>query len=393
MQETLATKAAVKAKVSSVEFWRFVFTALVCLYHQEILFMKGKALPSGTSAVEFFFVLGGFLLAMSARSARKRHPEPFTAGEARARALEYVTKKLKVFYPILIPVLLLWLFACYTGGDKLQAAMDLDWDLLMMVGTPFGYRNGAAPIVPLWFLTVLLVVGYAYTYFISRHYEATLFAAPLLGVLGYSYFLLNSSLVLDFMAPMGFLTAGMVRGVTEMSLGVALYCLYDCLSKKKLAVGWRVVLSILEVYAVYRFFALTLHQSTGPDNFRRIIYIMVIILLSFLNVTGLSMVLNNKVSRFLGSFTFAMYICHFPIATLYSGMVAKWKMISAFSGYETSATRFLEDMGGYQGFTPIPISWKDRIVYMAMVVAVSLVLHYFGVLVRRLLEKGGEKAN
>ena len=59
-----------RKRVSAVEFWRFVFTVMVSLYHMEIFFMKKTLFPSGSGAVEFFFVLAGFTLAMSAE---RRH--------------------------------------------------------------------------------------------------------------------------------------------------------------------------------------------------------------------------------------------------------------------------------------------------------------------------------
>ena len=68
--ETAVLPAGKKRRISSVEFWRFVFTVMVSLYHLEIFFMKKSLFPSGSGAVEFFFVLAGFLLGMGAE---KRH--------------------------------------------------------------------------------------------------------------------------------------------------------------------------------------------------------------------------------------------------------------------------------------------------------------------------------
>ena len=70
MEQSSARLPAGQKRVSAVEFWRFVFTVMVSLYHLEIFFMKKSLFPSGSGAVEFFFVLAGFLLAMGAE---KRH--------------------------------------------------------------------------------------------------------------------------------------------------------------------------------------------------------------------------------------------------------------------------------------------------------------------------------
>ena len=79
--ETLAAPKKSR-RVASVEFWRFLFTVLVCLYHFEILFPKRKLFLSGSSAVEFFFVLAGFTIAMSAAHKMERQIEPVTTRQA-----------------------------------------------------------------------------------------------------------------------------------------------------------------------------------------------------------------------------------------------------------------------------------------------------------------------
>jgi peptidoglycan/LPS O-acetylase OafA/YrhL len=245
-------------KAAAVEFWRFAFTVLVCLFHLEVNYRQ-TLLTSGSSAVEFFFVLSGFLIAMSASRRFSGSPEPVTAREARDKAVAFVVKKLRVIYPILIFVLLYVITINYrlmgSTFDKLQFLQNTEWELLLLTGTPLGYNNGLSPVIPLWFLTVLLLVGYVMTYVVYRHNDFMKFAAPVAGLLFYIYFALNSSTILDQPLRMGFTTAGMIRGISEMSFGVALFYLYEYLSVKQLGRFWRVLLSLAELYAIYRFFA------------------------------------------------------------------------------------------------------------------------------------------
>jgi peptidoglycan/LPS O-acetylase OafA/YrhL len=56
--------------------------------HLEISFIKGKHLPSGTAAVEFFFVLAGFLIAMSANHSLAGRTDKVTTKEAAAKAVD-----------------------------------------------------------------------------------------------------------------------------------------------------------------------------------------------------------------------------------------------------------------------------------------------------------------
>ncbi len=109
--QTAAHTPPKTARVLTVEFWRFFFTVIVCLFHLEIYisYENRVIFPSGTCAVEFFFVIAGFTMAMSAKRNLAGRSVPPTVGEARAAAVAYVKNKLKAIYPILIVVMVLWL--------------------------------------------------------------------------------------------------------------------------------------------------------------------------------------------------------------------------------------------------------------------------------------------
>ena len=384
MSETLTKKK--NARIASVEFWRFVFTVLVCLYHLEIYYTSGKLFPSGTSAVEFFFVLSGFLIALSAGHWFEKHPEPLGSKDAAARATQFVWKKIKAIFPVIVVTLILHFAingAGYSRKSVLDAVLNSEWDLLFLVGTPFGYSNGGCPIVPLWFLTALFVAGYVYTYMLYRNYHFTLFLAPLVGVLLYSFFTLNSSLVLDFYAKMGFMTAGMVKAFAEVALGMAIYHLYDHLRKKKLHPLWEAALTVLMLFAIYRYFALTIKANANLDNFRRIVYIMIIILLSFLNKDLITIVLNRGVARFLGSISMTMYVCHFTLCNYFFAVINALR-----KAHPTSA--LLKELGGssafgFSGYGGGTINWKIRVCYILFVMVIAILIHYLVKLLTKLL--------
>ena len=203
--KTIVRPARKTRRISSVEFWRFVFTVMVSLYHFELFFMKKSLFPSGSGAVEFFFVLAGFLLGLSAE---KRHlargglpAEPKAAAD---RALDFAKNKLKAIVPIVLCWLVIHLFVApglegFKG--KLEFLMNAEWEVLLLVGTPFGFNGGFAPNIPLWFLTSLIVAGYVYTYLMERHYDRMRFLAPVIGVLGVTLFALKTTTVLESLVP------------------------------------------------------------------------------------------------------------------------------------------------------------------------------------------------
>ncbi|MDR2360680.1 MAG: acyltransferase [Oscillospiraceae bacterium] len=380
-----------KERIQSVEFWRFAFTILVAIYHFGIFFISPeKLMPSGTAAVEFFFILAGFTLAMSAKRRYETNGQQnLSARDAFSCANRFVIQKIKAIFPIML-IALAFHFIVLSGGKPLtalKALMNSEWELMLMVGTPLGYNNGAAPIVPLWFLTQLLVVGYAYTFFIGRNYYGMRFAAPITAVLGYIFFTLNSQNILDFYVPMWIFNAGTVHAIAEMAMGIALFGLYDYMSKKKFKLYAVILMSLAEVYAIIRYGMLTFHAPLALENFKRILYIMIIILFAFLGKTYLSKLLNKTVSRLLGKISLTMYLVHFTVGSLYFTLlyaVKQWA-VDNISKNPMAGTYLmaLQDTGGYDmRFRPIPMSVTDAVLYLLLVLIISLALQCLLALIR-----------
>jgi len=397
MDENAARLPERRKRVSAVEFWRFVFTCMVSLYHLEIFFMKKALFPSGSGAVEFFFVLAGFTLAMSAqRRHLARAGAAATPKEAADRALGYVRGKLKAIFPVVLCWLVLHILVApglQGFQSKLNFLMNAEWEALLMVGTPMGFNNGMAPNIPMWFLTSLLIAGCVYTYLMERHFEPMRFLAPVIGVLGITFFALKTTTVLDHNIAVGFMTAGTVKAFSEIALGISLFFLYARLREKPPKLWAQLVLQLVELYVIYRLFSLIIGRPAGLENYKRTLYIMALIGFAFLRVTPLTKALDNPFSRLLGKVTLAMYICHYTLITAYLSWLQKGKaalaMHSRDGGLRAALFRFLGDTGGMdRSFKPAPMGWKDIVLYLALLlvtaVAVNLVIWAVGKLLRAL---------
>ena len=380
-----------RPRVYSVEFWRFAFTILVTLYHLEIFFQR-KIMPSGTTAVEFFFILAGFTIAMSAaRKIENIETRQMSTRDAHRHALEFMKKKLSVIYPMLAVTLILAIVVLplvtppipmfqppVTDGlwtrflQRLGALANSEWEWLAMVGTPMGFNNAtsdSAPIVPLWFLTQLFIVGYMFSFLMSRKYDLMMFAAPLIAVLGYTFFVLNSENILDFYVKMGVFNAGTVRAISEMAMGVSLYQLYTYLSGRNWKLLGKILLQLLEIYAIYRFCVLTFFADLSIDNFRRIPYILIIILLSFANLTFLTKLLNRKFMEILGKISLPIFLIHFPLATLYVSVLFAVRR----SPEARNLPQFILGAGG-GGIRNSQLSVGDLLLYLPFVIIVSILM-------------------
>ncbi len=404
MEESAVRLHTGKKRVCAVEFWRFVFTVMVSLYHMEIFFMKKSLFPSGSGAVEFFFILAGFLLALGAEKRhRARAGAAASPKEAADRALSYAKNKLKAIVPIVLCWLALHILVAPGPADfksKLDFLMNAEWEVLLMVGTPMGFNNGLAPNIPMWFLTSLLVAGYVYTYLMERRFDLMRFLAPVIGVLGVTFFALKTTTVLDHSIAVGFMTAGTVKAFSEMALGIGLFFLYARLRERRPKLWLRLLLGLVELYVIFRLFTLIIGQPVGLDNYKRTLYIMALILFAFLRVTPLTAALDNPFSRLLGKVTLAMYICHYTLITCYFTLLQKAKLTLALhshQGWKAAALRLLENTGGFdRQFRAIPMGWKDAVLYLilllAVAVAVTLLVGAFRRLIRSVRAKREKSA-
>jgi hypothetical protein len=134
----------------------------------------------------------------------------------------------------------------------------------------------------------------------------------------------------------------------------------------------------------------------GLANYKRTIYIMALILFAFWRVTPLTKLLDNPFSRLIGKITLAMYICHYSLITAYFTLLQKGKLslmrYSRTGGWRAAVYRFLGSTGGYdQSFRPIPMGWRDVVLYLALLlvtaIAVTLLLYGIGRLLRALRAK------
>ena len=125
---------------------------------------------------------------------------------------------------------------------------------------------------------------------------------------------------------------------------------------------------------------------------------MALILFSFLRITPLTKVLDNPFSRLMGKITLAMYVCHYTLITLYFTLLQKVKMALMMrpkaGSWKTAVYRFLGDTGGFdQKFRAIPMSWKDAVIYLLLLlicaILVTLVIFLLGKLIRGI--KGSKK--
>ncbi|MDR0813556.1 MAG: hypothetical protein LBO63_06110 [Oscillospiraceae bacterium] len=137
------------------------------------------------------------------------------------------------------------------------------------------------------------------------------YLAPLFAVLLYSWFGRNQSFDLHFgHEAYGIFTGGMLRALAGFCLGITAYMVYDRLAAAKVNLVGKILLSLLEVYCIFRLLYLVWGRDIGVDNFRILIYMPLLLILSYSKKSLLSWLFDNPFCRWLGSITLALYLSH-----------------------------------------------------------------------------------
>ncbi|MBQ5545717.1 MAG: acyltransferase [Clostridia bacterium] len=303
----------------TLEFWRFAFAAFVLLFHAEKYILGEPSMakgvffgffPHGAIGVEFFFLLTGLFLAMSADKQRHRQPDAPIGDET----VRFVWKKYTAIFPYhFIAFVTLFIIAVIVRQydwfhNVLLFVNSLpNLFLFQMTGVPAGNLNHVE-----WYLSVMIIAIAVIYPLCRRYFEVfTKVAAPvgslmILGYLGYTCGRLSGVAVWE-----GHFYRGMIRGFGEILLGTFAYALakeYLAPLKDKIGAGRRALLTLLEwvCYTIVVFFVI----MTFPwqYEFAALFFIFTAVTLSFSGLTYSGRLFDNPVSYFLGKFSLSIYL-------------------------------------------------------------------------------------
>lgn len=206
----------------SLDIARFAFTLMIAVFHYWAFYdVKYRG---GFIAVEFFFILSGFMLMEQAAGPRgEMTPGQFLL----ARVKKYYPHYIFSFTVIFLAKNIVYNKAAVTQLPSLligQAA-----EIFMLHGTILSDENTLLYNNITWYLSVLLAVGYVLWALLKRHKEALLTAAPVVSLWIYAYMAYTVKTT-NIWRPHVFsiFDYGILRGAAGMLLGVLVwhwYCL------------------------------------------------------------------------------------------------------------------------------------------------------------------------
>jgi peptidoglycan/LPS O-acetylase OafA/YrhL len=276
---------------------RFVFALVVALGHSVGF---GLTLIHGSYAVDFFFILSGFVLshALIAR--------PVSVGE-------FAWARFARLYPLHL-LTLLWMIGPVSraGGDPSSTGTALLLNVFLLHGLGFG--AGYAWNFPSWSISIELIVNVILLYPIIR--LRSILAGLTAVALSFAVILFAWGPIYDHFGPdvwaAPFISGALLRGTASIILGYLLYeaylYLYPRLDRVRLVHLATTFESAALALLLFCMWTDNFYCNLAPVPLSALLILQMAVLPG-----RLSTILQNRVFRALGDISYSVYLIHLPL--------------------------------------------------------------------------------
>ncbi len=299
-----------KSRNGAIDFLKFIFSLMVVQFHSSNL-TKIKTTPfvGGAIAVEFFFLVSGYLMAASI--SRYKENEIMVGRDTR----HFMLHKIRGLCPEIFIAWGIGFVVQHMGKENTLSSLLKDlmtgvWDLFFLRESGLeGFRANPAA----WYISAMLLAMLVLVPLFLKNRDVFLNVwAPILAIAALGYLSKN---VGDLRGPtdwLGFCYKGWLRAVGELCLGAI--CWGICQNVRKMGDSFtllaRILLTMLEA-GCYLSVILWSYQHKGSQmDFVMLLFFAVGVVVTFSSQSLLSSVFNNSLVYFLGKISFPIYLAH-----------------------------------------------------------------------------------
>lgn len=289
-----------------IDFLKFLFAVVIVIHHgvKYVIDVKDAWFVGGSLAVEFFFIVSGYLLTAGIYKLPERTR---SLGRETGR---FMLRKLKSFYPEVVMVFILgFALELYTGGETFGALFARSFQELFLL-----HSTGLGEVVigsHLWYISsMLLCMLILYPLLRKNPHIMTNVVLPLVAVLILGYFCGSKTHPRDPLKWMGFTYKGNLRALAELSIGACLFPLAQRLQGVKFSKIGRVLLTVAEWVCYISIFEYMRTEGASRRDYYYILVFAVAVLLSFSSQGIDAKWFQGRFVAFLGKFSFSLYLAH-----------------------------------------------------------------------------------
>ena len=294
-------------KNGKIDFLKFLFAVVIVLHHgaKNITNIKNPLYTGGSLAVEFFFIVSGYLL-MASVSRLHAHSQSL-ASDTR----QFMWRKIKSLYPeVAIAFAIGFTLDLLLKNRTFQELWEMSFQnlfLLKMTGIGMVTINAQT-----WYLSSMLLCMLILFPLVRKYPDMmSKIVLPLIAVLLLGYFCLNKTHPRDPSAIWKeFTYKGNIRALAELSIGISLYPLAQKLRQINFSLFSRILLFITEWSCYIAVYLYMRNKTATRLDYYYIAVLSVAILLSFSECGFDVSWFRNRFFSFLGKFSFALYLSH-----------------------------------------------------------------------------------
>lgn len=222
VKNTSGSRLTVRHRNGEIEVLRFLFSVIIVIYHCNPFYGKGFPFYGGALAVEFFFLVSGYLMM---QTIDRRNKQGASTGLGK-ETVEFILKKIKVLMPeFIVAWIIAFIFVVYANKIHFGSAVKLffgrQWELyfIRMAGWGDGNINGVT-----WYISSMLLCMFVLYPLIRKFPEImTYIGLPLSAIFVMGWLTQHGNLRSSPHEWLGFFYKGTVRAFGELSAGALCY--------------------------------------------------------------------------------------------------------------------------------------------------------------------------
>lgn len=294
----------------AIDFLKFVFILLVVIFHGKNFAGDTQHIfPLGAIGVEFFFLVSGYLMAVSATKRMQNPIESIGPDTA-----NFIWHKIKGFLPnIYVAWVIGFIVECayreIPAGEWVRnfGYSAFDWLFLTQTGLS-GFRANAVS----WYISaMLLVMAILYPIFVRKRELFLSLLAPLIAVLLLGYMYQNWKNALGGPSNWtGFACKGAMRAMAGICLGCVCYRINEKTRDLKPSALCRGLLTVIEFCAYFFVIAVAYNHVHSDIDFLMVLAYVIGVTISFSQKSFSAQIFRHRFFNWLGIFSFDLYLGH-----------------------------------------------------------------------------------
>lgn len=306
---------------NTIDLLKLIMSLIVVIYHISVNLDGFSVFKRGLLAVDFFFIVSGYLLMRSIHKSEK-------TDSVYQDNIKFIFKKYKSFFPFVFVGFITCLsYRIIIDKIPLHTIMNSIFSLflLQMSGLPMSKINNQT-----WYLSVMLISMFILYPIIRKKKDKYLnWYCPLIVIMGFGLFTKVFNNFNNLRNYKIFMYSGFLRGFLEINLGCLVYNISEKIKNLKFTKFQKVAFTIMELFGYGFTFFIMNTINTKLDIFIALI-LANSILISFSRVSYLNKITDKINLKHMDKFSLSIYCNHIAVISIMI-YLNKYMKLSAFN--------------------------------------------------------------